>query len=176
METEVEQSSMDRKYFEIEKKEFLIENDHLLEQINSQDIVCTDIYSYDDLVKYDDMEKSFIDEYNKYLELEPELLKKKYMAEKEVYNEPSKRFSILEKHCISFKNECVNHIPLENEWSPLGGCCSNTAPKKGFMHFHQRIQNRCGLNGEIIYTKATKNGLNEGEAATKIKEINLPTR
>ncbi|GJV36814.1 retrovirus-related pol polyprotein from transposon TNT 1-94 [Tanacetum coccineum] len=43
------------KYFEIEKKELLIENDRLLEQIISQDIVCIAMRSYDDLVKYVDM-------------------------------------------------------------------------------------------------------------------------
>ncbi|GKC32546.1 hypothetical protein Tco_1039840 [Tanacetum coccineum] len=75
METEVEQCSVDRKYFEIEKK-LLIENDRLLEQIISQDV---------------------------FLELEAELLKKKDMVAKEVYNELSKRFSRLEKHCISLE-------------------------------------------------------------------------
>ncbi|GJX37413.1 hypothetical protein Tco_0250716 [Tanacetum coccineum] len=63
METEVEQCSMDRKYFEIEKKELLIENERFLEQIIFQDIMCTVMHSYDDLVKYADMEKSYIDEY-----------------------------------------------------------------------------------------------------------------
>ncbi|GJX39362.1 hypothetical protein Tco_0252665 [Tanacetum coccineum] len=73
METEVEQCSVDRKYFEIEKKELLIKNDYLLEQIIYQDIVYTAMHSYYDLVKYADMEKSFIDEYNKCLEHEAEL-------------------------------------------------------------------------------------------------------
>ncbi|GJU04029.1 hypothetical protein Tco_1114367 [Tanacetum coccineum] len=53
------------KYFDIEKKELLIENDCLLEQIISQDIMCIAMHSYDDLVKYADMEQSYIDEYNK---------------------------------------------------------------------------------------------------------------
>ncbi|GJR50649.1 hypothetical protein Tco_1401170 [Tanacetum coccineum] len=60
----------------------LIENDRLLEQIISQDIVCMAMHSYDDLVKYADMEKSFIDDYNKCLEVEAELLKKKDMVQK----------------------------------------------------------------------------------------------
>ncbi|GKC94972.1 hypothetical protein Tco_1160414 [Tanacetum coccineum] len=55
METEVDQCSVDKKYFGIEKKELLIENDRLLEQIISQDIVCIAMRSYDDLVKYVDM-------------------------------------------------------------------------------------------------------------------------
>ncbi|GJX58631.1 hypothetical protein Tco_0290021 [Tanacetum coccineum] len=88
METEVEQCSIDRKYFEIEKKEILIKNDYLLEQIIYQDIVCTAMHFYYDLVKYADMEKSFIDEYNKCLEHEAELWKKKDMVEKELDVQP----------------------------------------------------------------------------------------
>nr|GEU88550.1 hypothetical protein [Tanacetum cinerariifolium] len=82
MKTEVDQCLMDKKYFELEKKELLIENDRLLEQIISQDIVCTIMHSYDDLVRYADIEKSFINEYNKFLELEAELLRKKDMIKK----------------------------------------------------------------------------------------------
>nr|GEU54749.1 hypothetical protein [Tanacetum cinerariifolium] len=50
METKVDQCSVDQKYFEIEKKELLIDNDRLLEQILSQDIVFTAMHSYDDFV------------------------------------------------------------------------------------------------------------------------------
>ncbi|GKD98089.1 hypothetical protein Tco_1381986 [Tanacetum coccineum] len=42
---------------EIEKKELLIENDLLFERIISQDIVCTAMHSYDDLVKYAETEQ-----------------------------------------------------------------------------------------------------------------------
>ncbi|GJZ42264.1 hypothetical protein Tco_0589150, partial [Tanacetum coccineum] len=48
--TKVEQCSVDRRYFEIEKKELLI--------------VCTAMHSNDDLVKYAEMEQSYIDEYS----------------------------------------------------------------------------------------------------------------
>ncbi|GJQ99325.1 retrovirus-related pol polyprotein from transposon TNT 1-94 [Tanacetum coccineum] len=39
METKVAKCSKDRKYFEIEKKELIIENDHLLEHISCQDVM-----------------------------------------------------------------------------------------------------------------------------------------
>ncbi|GJW32048.1 retrovirus-related pol polyprotein from transposon TNT 1-94 [Tanacetum coccineum] len=100
MEIEVDQCYVDRMYFGIEKKELLIKNDHLLEQIISQDIMCLAMHSYDDLVKYADMEQSYINEYNKCVELESELFKRKDMVEKEFYNELSKRCSRLEKQCI----------------------------------------------------------------------------
>nr|GEU79959.1 reverse transcriptase domain-containing protein [Tanacetum cinerariifolium] len=55
----------DKKYFEIKKKELLIKNECLLEQIISQDITCSDMHSYDDLVKYSEKEQSYIDEYSR---------------------------------------------------------------------------------------------------------------
>ncbi|GKB75766.1 retrovirus-related pol polyprotein from transposon TNT 1-94 [Tanacetum coccineum] len=97
METEVEQCSVDKNYFKIKKKELLIENNRLLEQILSQDIVCIVMHSCDDLVKYVEMEQSYIDEYSRCLELKAELSKKKDMVEKAVYNELSNRFSRLKK-------------------------------------------------------------------------------
>ncbi|GJS56289.1 hypothetical protein Tco_0629651 [Tanacetum coccineum] len=61
------------------------------------------VHSYDNIVEYADMEKSFVDAYNQCLELEAELVKKKDMVEKVVYNDLSKRFSRLEQHRISLE-------------------------------------------------------------------------
>ncbi|GKA72975.1 hypothetical protein Tco_0779191 [Tanacetum coccineum] len=103
METEVEQLTVDRKYFDIEKKELLIKNERLLEQIISQDIVCIARHSYDGLVKYKEIEQSFIDEYSRCVQLEAELSKKKDIVEKAIYNELSNRCSRLEKRYISLE-------------------------------------------------------------------------
>ncbi|GJU66419.1 putative reverse transcriptase domain-containing protein [Tanacetum coccineum] len=103
MEIEVEQCSIDKKYVEIEKKELLIENERLLEQIISQDIMCKVMHSYDDLVKYYEMEQSYIDEYSRCVQLEAELSRKNDMVEKSVYNELTNRCSRLEKYCISLE-------------------------------------------------------------------------
>ncbi|GKC16436.1 hypothetical protein Tco_1013218 [Tanacetum coccineum] len=103
METEVDQCSLDKKYFRIEKKEFLIENDRLLEQILSQDIVCIAMHSHDDNDNYASMEKSYVEAYNQCLELEAELVKKKDIIEQDVFIELSKSYSKLEKHCISLE-------------------------------------------------------------------------
>ncbi|GKE50944.1 hypothetical protein Tco_1486100 [Tanacetum coccineum] len=81
----------------------LIKNERLLEQIISQDIVCTTMHSYDDLVKYAKMEESYIDEYSRCVKLKAELSKKKDMVKKAVYNELSNRCSRLEKRCISLE-------------------------------------------------------------------------
>ncbi|GJW69616.1 hypothetical protein Tco_0126533 [Tanacetum coccineum] len=76
MEAAVEQCSVDRKCCEIQQKQFLIENDRLLDQIISQDImnivVNSSIVMCDFVKKNDDA----IDICNKCLELEAEFVKK----------------------------------------------------------------------------------------------------
>ncbi|GKB85868.1 retrovirus-related pol polyprotein from transposon TNT 1-94 [Tanacetum coccineum] len=113
MKTKVAKCSVDKKYFEIKKKELFIENDHLLEHIICQDVMCIAMHAdldnkcivpaNDNHLEYAKMEQSYIDEYSKVLELEAELSKKKDMVEKDVYNELSKRCSRLEQHCINLE-------------------------------------------------------------------------
>ncbi|GJZ39115.1 retrovirus-related pol polyprotein from transposon TNT 1-94 [Tanacetum coccineum] len=98
---------IDKQCFEIQKKYFLIENDRLLDQTISQDIVNSllDINTsvnvnssaaMNDYVNYMEM-------CNKCLKLEAELIKQHNMVEKDEYNKLLKRFSELEQHCISLK-------------------------------------------------------------------------
>ncbi|GJV98060.1 hypothetical protein Tco_1549637 [Tanacetum coccineum] len=103
METVVAKCSVERKTFEIKEKELLIENDRLLELIISQDLVYTAVNTLAAIADYQKMEQSYMDEYNEYLELKTELLKKNDMVDKAVYNELSKRCERLENRCISFE-------------------------------------------------------------------------
>nr|GEU93353.1 hypothetical protein [Tanacetum cinerariifolium] len=90
------------------KKQFLIENDRLLDQIISLDIVnivvnsSVDVYT---LVKVNSSVVmndfvNFAEIYNKCLELEAELIKQHNMVQKDEYNRLSKRFSEIKQHCI----------------------------------------------------------------------------
>ncbi|GJX22887.1 retrovirus-related pol polyprotein from transposon TNT 1-94 [Tanacetum coccineum] len=65
----------------------------------SQEIVHIVVNSVDIL----NMKKSCVDECNKCLKLETELLKKKDLIEKDIYDKFLKSYSTLEKHCISLK-------------------------------------------------------------------------
>ncbi|GJT61719.1 retrovirus-related pol polyprotein from transposon TNT 1-94 [Tanacetum coccineum] len=76
-----------------------IDNDQLLKQIMSQEIVHIAVNSVDSL----DVKKSCVNDCNTYLELETELLKKKDLIEKDVYDKLLKSYSTLEKHCISLE-------------------------------------------------------------------------
>ncbi|GJV45958.1 hypothetical protein Tco_1430494 [Tanacetum coccineum] len=106
-------------------KELFIENDRLLEQILSQDIVCIVMHSHDDNDKYASMEMSYVEAYNQCLELEAELVKNKDMIEQDVFIELSKSYSKLKKHCISLeidvqqsKERFQNDKPCENQDAP----------------------------------------------------------
>ncbi|GKE59178.1 hypothetical protein Tco_1498363 [Tanacetum coccineum] len=97
--------------FEIQKKQFLIENDRLLDQIISQDIVNIVVNSLSDINTSVNVNSSaalndsvnYVEMCNKCLELEAELIKQHNMVEKDEYNRLSKSFSKLEQHCISLE-------------------------------------------------------------------------
>ncbi|GJR06996.1 retrovirus-related pol polyprotein from transposon TNT 1-94 [Tanacetum coccineum] len=76
METEVAKCSVERKTFEIKEKELLIGNDRLLELIISQDLVHTAVNTLVAIADYQEMEQSYVDEYNECLELKTELSKR----------------------------------------------------------------------------------------------------
>ncbi|GJR55614.1 hypothetical protein Tco_1406135 [Tanacetum coccineum] len=99
MEAAVNQCSVDKNVFEIQTKNLRIDNDQLLNQIMSQEIMHIAMNSVDIL----DVSKSCVDKCNKCLELETELLKKKDLIEKDVYDKLLKSYSILEKLCISLE-------------------------------------------------------------------------
>ncbi|GJW70908.1 retrovirus-related pol polyprotein from transposon TNT 1-94 [Tanacetum coccineum] len=95
----VDQCSVDKNDLEIQIKQLSIDNDQLLNQIMSQEIMHIAVNSVDLL----NVNKSCVDECNKCLELETELLKKKDLIEKDVYDKLVKSYLTLEKHCISLE-------------------------------------------------------------------------
>ncbi|GJY45725.1 hypothetical protein Tco_0434788 [Tanacetum coccineum] len=99
MEAAVNQCSIDKKVLEIQIKQLSIDNDQLLKQIMSQEIVHIAVNFMDSL----DVKKSCVNDCNKSMKLETELLKKKDLIEKDVYNKILKSYSTLEKHCISLE-------------------------------------------------------------------------
>ncbi|GJX44930.1 hypothetical protein Tco_0261606 [Tanacetum coccineum] len=105
METAVQQSSVDKRCLEIANKQVLNDNDRLLEQIISQDIVNIVVNSSMDINDSMNMNENvnFMEMCNKCLELEAELIKQHNMIEKDEYNKLSKSYSQLEQHCISLE-------------------------------------------------------------------------
>ncbi|GKE73537.1 hypothetical protein Tco_1535578 [Tanacetum coccineum] len=99
MEATVDQCSIDKNAFEIQIKQLSIDNDQLLKQIMSQEIMHIAV-SFMGILN---VNKSCVDECNKCLELKTGLLKKKDLIEKDVYDKLLKSYSTLEKHCISLE-------------------------------------------------------------------------
>ncbi|GJZ72682.1 retrovirus-related pol polyprotein from transposon TNT 1-94 [Tanacetum coccineum] len=111
MEAAVQQCHVDKQCFEIQKKQFLIENDRLLDQIISQDIVNIVVNSSVDMntsvnvnspVSMNDSMK-YVEMCDKCLEFKAELIKQHNLVKKDEYNRLSKSFSKLEKHFISLE-------------------------------------------------------------------------
>ncbi|GJX80036.1 putative reverse transcriptase domain-containing protein [Tanacetum coccineum] len=100
METKVAKCFVERRNFKIKEKELLLENDRLLELIISQDLVHTTVNSLAEIIYYQSMEKSFLEEYSECVQLKVELSKKNEMFEKAVYDELSKRCARIEKRCL----------------------------------------------------------------------------
>ncbi|GKA09579.1 retrovirus-related pol polyprotein from transposon TNT 1-94 [Tanacetum coccineum] len=81
----------------IKTNQVLNENERLLEQVISKDIVNTIVNSSVDIASVN------VHECEKYLKLETELLNKKDFVEKDIYNKLFKSFTTLEKHYFSLE-------------------------------------------------------------------------
>ncbi|GKC55893.1 retrovirus-related pol polyprotein from transposon TNT 1-94, partial [Tanacetum coccineum] len=97
MEQAVEQHLLESKTFEVKMNQVLNENERLLEQVISKDIVNTFVNSFVDITSVN------VHECEKFLKLETELFNKKDFIEKEIYDKLFKSFTTLEKHCISLE-------------------------------------------------------------------------
>ncbi|GJW55385.1 retrovirus-related pol polyprotein from transposon TNT 1-94 [Tanacetum coccineum] len=98
MEAAVQQSSVDKQCFKIHKKELFLDNDRLLHQIMSQDVMlCVMNFTavFGDSVN---LEMQSSESHDKCSDLDVELLKNQ-----NAYNELLKSYSQLEKHCISLE-------------------------------------------------------------------------
>nr|GEZ47909.1 hypothetical protein [Tanacetum cinerariifolium] len=84
MEAAVEECSVDKKYFVIQKKEVFLDNDRLLDHIICQDVMNIVMHAKND---YREMRQGFINEYNKNLMLKTELAKKRQMVKKAILDE-----------------------------------------------------------------------------------------
>ncbi|GJZ54220.1 retrovirus-related pol polyprotein from transposon TNT 1-94 [Tanacetum coccineum] len=93
----VEQHILESKMFEVKMNQVLNENERLLEQVISKDIVNIIVNSLVDNASVN------MHECKQCLKLETELLNKKDFIDKETYDKLFRSYTTLEKHCISLK-------------------------------------------------------------------------
>nr|GEX21957.1 hypothetical protein [Tanacetum cinerariifolium] len=98
MNADVQKSSVDKQCLEIAKKELLLENDRLLQQIMSQDALLTMMNSMSLNGEYVIMKRKRNESCDKCFDLDAELLKTQ-----NTHNDLLKSYSQLEKHCISLE-------------------------------------------------------------------------
>ncbi|GJV43507.1 hypothetical protein Tco_1428043 [Tanacetum coccineum] len=126
MEAAVEECYVDKKYFDIQKKEIFLFNDRLLEHIIYQDVI--NIVMHADSVLANVLPANnnyYIDEYSENLVLKVELAKKEYMIEKKFFDETVLRCSWLENRYVNIelklqhqKEKLLNNISFNNQNAP----------------------------------------------------------
>ncbi|GKE46643.1 hypothetical protein Tco_1477901 [Tanacetum coccineum] len=93
----IEQHRLESKTFKVNMNQVLNENERLLEQVISKDIVNILVNSSMNIASVN------VHECEKCLKLETELLNKNGFVEKEIYDKLFKSFTTVEKHCISLE-------------------------------------------------------------------------
>ncbi|GKG03333.1 hypothetical protein Tco_0310969, partial [Tanacetum coccineum] len=117
MEQAVEQHHLESRTFEVKMNQVLSENERLLAQAINKDIVKT-VVNLSVNASGDTM-----NECQKCLELETELLKKRDFVDKETYDKLCKCFTTLEKHCITLEADSqLNQEIFQQENSVLNEC------------------------------------------------------
>ncbi|GJV66576.1 hypothetical protein Tco_1482085 [Tanacetum coccineum] len=106
----IQQPSVNKQFLEIAKKELLLENDLMLQQIMSQDVLLTVMNSMSLIGESVNMDRKRNESCNKCFNLKAEHLKSQ-----NAHNDLLKSYSQLERHCISLElNErlCkeINHV------------------------------------------------------------------
>ncbi|GJT57660.1 hypothetical protein Tco_0992714 [Tanacetum coccineum] len=93
----MEQHRLESKMFEVKMNQVLNENERILEQVINKDIV--------NIIMNSTVHNASVNlhECKKCLKLETELLNKKDFIEKETYDKLFRRYTTLEKHCISLE-------------------------------------------------------------------------
>ncbi|GKA29377.1 hypothetical protein Tco_0715622 [Tanacetum coccineum] len=97
MKQTVEQHHLESKMFEVKMTQVLNENERLLKQVISKDIV--------NIIVNSSVDNAYVNvrECEKCLKLKTELLNNKDFIEKEIYDNLFRQYTTLEKHCISLE-------------------------------------------------------------------------
>ncbi|GJQ98740.1 hypothetical protein Tco_0521725 [Tanacetum coccineum] len=115
MEAEVEQYVVDKKCAKIERKNLLIENENLLADCLSNELLYSIMNAANTVSRFSEMHDAYIVEQARIIELEAEISKLKHKIQKDDNSEMIKCFSNLE----------VNHLNLHLKYQHLKECFGN---------------------------------------------------
>ncbi|GJV90841.1 hypothetical protein Tco_1538654 [Tanacetum coccineum] len=166
MEAAVQQSLVDKQCLEIAKKELLLENDRLLQQNMSQDVLLTVMNSMSLNGESVNMERKRNESCDKCFNLDAELLKSQ-----NAHNDLLKSYSQLEKHCISLELS----IQLNQEIFQKHESCDNQNALEIPNFFENKDTTICKLK-EIIKSmreKSKEENVNYDYCEIETKNVEL---
>nr|GEW61189.1 retrovirus-related Pol polyprotein from transposon TNT 1-94 [Tanacetum cinerariifolium] len=148
IEQAVEEHRLESKTFDVKMNKVLNENERLMKQVISKDIVNIIVNSFVDIA-YEN-----VHECEKCLQIETELLNKKDFIEKETYDKLFRSFTTLEKHCISLEVD----FQLNQEIFQQDNSVSNqSAPS--FDHYFELNELKAYLQEKVLIITALKDAL-----------------
>ncbi|GJR05277.1 putative ribonuclease H-like domain-containing protein [Tanacetum coccineum] len=115
IEAEVEQNAMDKQCADIERKNLLIENENLIVDCLSNELLYNVINVVNTVSRFSEMHDAYTVEQARCLELEAEISKLKHKIQKDDHSEMIKHFSNLE----------IDHLNLQLEYQNLKECFGN---------------------------------------------------
>nr|GEW58681.1 ubiquitin carboxyl-terminal hydrolase 12-like [Tanacetum cinerariifolium] len=168
IEAAVQQCLVDKQCFEIHNKELFLDNDRLLHQIMSHDVLLTVMNSTAIFGDFMNLEMQRSETCNKCLDLEAELVKKGNMVERDVYAELSNRLARLEKHCI-----CLElNIQLNQQNFQTDKSCENQNATE-FLEYFENIDLKAQLQEKDTTINKLRNhikSLRESDKKDKVKQ------
>ncbi|GJV32104.1 hypothetical protein Tco_1392504 [Tanacetum coccineum] len=166
--SEVEQHAVDKKCAEIERKNLLIENENLLADCLSNELLYSVMNLVNIVSRFSEMHDAYTVEQACNVELKAEISKLKYKIQKDDHSEMIKSFSNLE----------VNHLSLQLKYQHLkerfGNNKSQTSPDVPkidlFFEINKMKEQLQGKNNTIRNLKVQISQMNERRKNEKVKQ------
>ncbi|GJR93776.1 hypothetical protein Tco_0265950 [Tanacetum coccineum] len=126
MEAEVDQNAVDKKSAEIERKKLLIENENLIADCLSNELLYSVMNSVNTVSRFSELHDAYTVEQASNVELEAQISKLKYKIQKDDHGEMIKRFSNLE---VEHLNLQLKYQHLKEHFENIKSQSSQDAPE-----------------------------------------------
>ncbi|GJZ83138.1 hypothetical protein Tco_0648311 [Tanacetum coccineum] len=170
MEAEVEQQAVDKKCVEIERKNLLIENENLIADCLSNELLYSVMNSVNTISRFSKMHDAYIVEQARNVELEVEISKLKHKIQKDDHSEMIKRFSKLE---VDHLNLQMKYQHLKERFGNNKSQTSQDAPEfDSFFEINKMKEQLQGKENTIRKLKVQISHMNERQHVTALQEQN----
>ncbi|GJU84229.1 hypothetical protein Tco_1291775 [Tanacetum coccineum] len=147
MEAEVNQNAVDKKSAEIKRKNLLIENENLIADCLSNELLYSVMNSVNTVSRFSELHDAYTVEQARNVELEAEISKLKYKIKKDDHSEMIKLFSILEVEHLNFQ---LKYQHLKERLENIKSQSSQDAPEfDSFFEINQLKEQLQGRGNTI---------------------------